>query len=661
MRARLMVSVLALLVLVTLAQGAQAASPTAITGAVSAVGGTSATLNGTVNPGGEATDWWFEYGATTGYGSKTSTTAAGSGSANVSVAKSLSGLSPATTYHYRLVAKNGSGTVTGGDGIFTTASPPLVSTSPATGVSSGGATLGGTVNPKGQPTSWYVEYGTSSSYGSKTGSVDAGSGNSTKSVSVGIGSLSAGKTYHFRLVATSSAGTAFGSDETFATGQPATVRTTDASSVRSTSARLNGKVDPNGRSTTYFFEYGRSTSYGSKTSTSGAGSGTKTRNVSKTVNGLKPGTQYHFRLVASSDAGTVAGADLTFTTDGPPSVSTSQPAAVGSTSASLGGTINPNGSSTSWFVEYGTSTSYGSRTRTRGAGSGTSSRGFTETVSGLSPGVTYFFRIVAWNSLGTSRGGDVAFSTAGVPAPVTGPVVFTTLSLTRVRVTGTVSPQGGSATWWFEYGRTRSFGRRTAERTSFGAGSVGVNVLLTRLNPPGVRWYYRLMARSAVGTYSGRVLSFATPRRPRNPAGRVVSCTIVGTQAADVLRGTNKRDVICGLGGNDRIFGRGGNDIVYGGPGRDVIDGGGGNDILRGGTGSDKLNGRSGNDRLEGAAGYDLLIGGTGRDTLLGGSGRDTILARDGWRDVLNGGTGRDTATVDRTRDKLRSIERRRT
>ena len=48
----------------TLVQGAAAAAPTAITGAVSAVGGASAMVNGTVNPGGAVTEWWFEYGTT---------------------------------------------------------------------------------------------------------------------------------------------------------------------------------------------------------------------------------------------------------------------------------------------------------------------------------------------------------------------------------------------------------------------------------------------------------------------------------------------------------------------------------------------------------------------------------------------------------------------
>ena len=301
-------------------QGAAAAAPTAITGAVSAVGGTSATVNGTVNPGGSATDWWFEYGTSTSYGSKTTTTAAGSGSANIAVAKTLTGLTPATTYHYRLVAKSASGTTNGGDGLFTTASPPTAVTSPATGVGPGTATLGGTVNPNGQPTTWYVEYGTSTGYGTKTPAVDAGSGTSPKAVSTGVSGLAPGKTYHFRLVATSSAGTTLGADATFVTAEPPTVTTSGASSIGSTSATLNGKVDPNGRSTTYFFDYGTTTAYGSKTSSSSAGSGSSSTSVSKSVTGLKPGTTYHFRLVATSDAGTVAGADQVFTTQSAPTV-----------------------------------------------------------------------------------------------------------------------------------------------------------------------------------------------------------------------------------------------------------------------------------------------------------------------------------------------------
>ncbi len=641
------------------AHGASLAAPTAITGAVSAIGGTSATLNGTVNPDGSATDWWFEFGTSTAYGSKTTTTAAGSGTANVAVSKGLTALSAATTYHYRLVAKNSSGTTNGSDGIFTTASAPVAVTGAASGVGPTGATVGGTVNPNGQPTNWYVEYGTTTGYGSKTATTDAGSGTSSKSVSAALTGLTAGKTYHFRLVATSDAGTTTGSDASFVTAEPPAVTTSAASSVGSTSATLNGKVDPNGRSTTYLFEWGTTTSYGSKTSSSSAGSGTSAVTATKGISGLKPGTTYHFRIVATSDAGTTKGADQAFTTQAPPTVSTGQAGSIGPTSATVGGTVNPNGRSTTWYVEFGTSASYGSKTSTRSAGSGSATLTVTASVSNLKPGLTYHFRLVASSALGTSRGADATFVTTGAPSAATGPVDFGSLSLTSARVNGTLNPRGLTTSWWFEYGRSSAYGFRTAATSASGAADIHVSANLSGL-APGVRWHYRLVAQSAAGASVGADASFGTPAQPRDPSGRPARCTIIGTQAADKLRGTRGRDVICGLGSNDVILGGGGNDVIYGGPGADVLDGGVGNDVLRGGAGDDELRGRSGNDVLDGGAGRDQLLGGTGRDRMLGRAGGDTILAKDGFRDVVDGGGGSDTATLDQALDSVGYVERRR-
>ena len=638
---------------------AVAASPTAITGTVSAIDGTSATLGGTVNPAGVATDWWFEYGPTTSYGSKTATTAAGSGSANVAVSKGLTGLTPSTTYHYRLVAKNVSGTTNGSDGLFTTASPPTVVTGAASGVGPTVATLGGTVNPNGQATTWYVEFGTTTSYGTKTSSADAGSGTSAKSVSTGVSGLTVGRTYHFRVVATNSGGTTNGADAAFVTADAPVATTSAASSIGSTSAKLNGKVDPNSRSTTYFFEVGTTTSYGSRTPNASAGSGSNPTGVSATISGLKAGTTYNFRLVASSDAGTSIGSNFTFTTQGAPTVVTGAASGLGSSTATVAGTVGPNGRSTSWYVEYGTTTSYGSKTSSRSAGSGTDLLNVTASLSSLKPGVTYHFRLVAGNAIGTTNGADATFSTVGPPLAATGPVDVASLSLVSARVSGKVNPRGLPTTWWFEYGRTNAYGFRTSEASVAGAEDVQVSTLLAGLTP-GSRWHYRFVARSAAGTTAGADASFATPPRPVDPSGRPVACTIVGTQAADVLRGTAGRDVICGLGGNDRILGGGRADIVYGGPGADFIDGGTGNDILRGGAGNDDLIGRSGNDRLEGGLGADRLDGGTGSDALLGGAGKDLMLARDGRRDLVNGGSGVDRATVDRNVDRLIAIEQRR-
>jgi hypothetical protein len=290
------------------------AAPTATTGPMSVVGPTSATATGTVNPNGRSTSWYFEYGTSTSYGKKTSSRSAGSRTGNVHVSATLTGLAPATTYHYRLVATSSDGTTRGRDGIFTTPVPPVAVTGSATGVTVTSATLGGSVDPNGRATSWYFEYGTSTSYGSKTSAKSAGSSTTVTSVSAALSSLRPGRLYHYRLVARSDAGTGRGADRTFLTAGPPTVVTGSASSVTHRSARLNGNVSPNALATTWYFEYGRSTRYGARTRTRSAGKGARAVNVSVAVAGLRPATTYHYRLVAKNAAGTRRGAGLTFTT-----------------------------------------------------------------------------------------------------------------------------------------------------------------------------------------------------------------------------------------------------------------------------------------------------------------------------------------------------------
>jgi hypothetical protein len=98
-------------------------APAATTGPAGTVTDHSATLNGSVNASGAPTAYHFEYGPSTAYGSATPSADAGSGGV-VAAAATVAGLSPATTYHYRLVATNAGGVVKGADQTLTTASPP---------------------------------------------------------------------------------------------------------------------------------------------------------------------------------------------------------------------------------------------------------------------------------------------------------------------------------------------------------------------------------------------------------------------------------------------------------------------------------------------------------------------------------------------------------
>jgi len=100
-------------------------APSSVTASACNITATGSELDGSLDPNGLSTTYHFDYGLTSGYGSSTSTANAGTGSAPVVVSTDLSGLTPATLYHYRIVASNSGGTTTSCDMTLTTSSSPL--------------------------------------------------------------------------------------------------------------------------------------------------------------------------------------------------------------------------------------------------------------------------------------------------------------------------------------------------------------------------------------------------------------------------------------------------------------------------------------------------------------------------------------------------------
>jgi len=198
---------------------------------------------------------------------------------------------------------------------------PQVSTAAATNVTSSGATLNGSVNPEGTATTYQFQYGTTTSYGSviPVSPASAGSGTSAVNESANLTGLSANTTYHYRITATNATGTSNGSDQQFTTSsraQAPVVVTQAATSAGQTTATLNGTVNPESQSTTYHFEYGTTTSYGTliPVPDGSAGSGSTAVAENANVTGLTASTLYHFRLDATNATGTRHGSDQTFTT-----------------------------------------------------------------------------------------------------------------------------------------------------------------------------------------------------------------------------------------------------------------------------------------------------------------------------------------------------------
>lgn len=197
-----------------------------------------------------------------------------------------------------------------------------------------------------------------------------------------------------------------------------TVSTGTASSIRNTSAVLNGRVNPNGGSTHYWFIWGPTTAYGSTSAHHSAGSGTSSVAVHVGIGSLLPGTRYHFRLIAQNASGTTTGADHTFKTTGHPlpGVATGGASNVSATGAALNGTVLPNGQATSWFFQYSGGAPFVS-TPGGAVKAGSGPTNVAQNIGPLAPGATYQYRLVGVHGSIANYGAFQLFSTFPLSRP----------------------------------------------------------------------------------------------------------------------------------------------------------------------------------------------------------------------------------------------------
>jgi hypothetical protein len=209
--------------------GPAAVFPTVSTGGADAIGDTTATIHGTINPDGVAADYQFEYGFDTNYGnvSPLAPASAGSGSADVPEQADLTGLNPGTTYHYRLNGTNANGTNNGGDATFTTFAAPTISNVHTLDVTQTSATVGATLTPGFDPDATYhVEFGPTNAYGSSTPDANLADLNDPEDIKVTISGLNPNTTYHYKVVVENVIDTVESADRSFTTvgtGGPATL------------------------------------------------------------------------------------------------------------------------------------------------------------------------------------------------------------------------------------------------------------------------------------------------------------------------------------------------------------------------------------------------------------------------------------------------------
>lgn len=333
---------------------------------------------------------------------------------------SISGLNPNTTYYVRAYATNNAGTSYGSQVTFTTplnVTAPVVNTSAVTGITSNTASSGGEVTDDGNAavTSRGICWNTSQNPSISGNKTTDGTG--TGAFSSNLTGLNGNTTYYVRAYATNSAGTSYGTEVTFTTGQNISspvVTTNSVSSITTTSVTAGGEVTADGGATVTARGICWNTTPNPTTSHSKSINGTGSGAFTSGITGLIPNTTYYVRAYATNIAGTSYGPEVSFTTNpviNLPFVNTGAITSVTTNSAASGGEVTSSGGAEVTARGICWSTSQNPTTNSNKTTDGTGTGQFTSSMYGLSGNTTYYVRAYATNSAGTNYGMQLSFKT----------------------------------------------------------------------------------------------------------------------------------------------------------------------------------------------------------------------------------------------------------
>jgi len=385
---------------------------------------TSCTVNWNTN---EASNSRVDYGLTTSYDSSTTTTT----TYLTTHSRSFTGLTQNSTYHYKVTSVDAAGnSSSSADQTCVTpqadVTAPTISSVVVSGITTSGATITWTTNEASD--SW-VNYGTTTSYGTNAPSTPNAS--MVTSHSVTLSGLSQSTGYNFKVVSKdASNNSAESGNFTFTTATPdttpPTVSAVTASSITGTEATITWTTNESSDSRV---DYGATTAYGSNRTNASL-----VTSHSISLSGLTPGTTYHYKASSKDASGNNGqGSDLTFTTldTVAPTLSSVSSGSITETTATITWTTNEPADG---LVVFGPTTSYGSNDSSAAL---TTSHSFS--LTGLTPGSVYHYRVTSKDAaLNSSNSGDLTFTTAS-PADVDPPLITSVSSGSIGNTTATIT------------------------------------------------------------------------------------------------------------------------------------------------------------------------------------------------------------------------------
>ncbi|MQY78047.1 MAG: hypothetical protein GH151_02460, partial [Bacteroidetes bacterium] len=307
--------------------------------------------------------------------------------------------------------------------------------------------------------------------------------------------------YYVRAYATNKVGTAYGNEISFATSVTLpTVITSSVTDITYNSAKSGGSITADGGAVITAKGVCWSTSQNPTVSDSYITDGTGAGSFSSSITGLSPVTTYYIRAYATNSAGTAYGNQIEFTTTEPilPTVTTISASSITENSAESGGNITDDGGATITAKGVCWSTSQNPTVSDSYTSNGSGTGGFTSSLTGLTNGTTYYVRAYATNSVGTSYGSEVTFTTLTIPSLTT--TVISAITENSAKSGGWITADGGAVITAKGVCWSTSSNPTTADiKTTDGSGTGGFTSSLTGLSPETI-YYVRAYATNSEGT-----------------------------------------------------------------------------------------------------------------------------------------------------------------